>query len=202
MKPSIRHNPVTRVLSLVLLCAGLLVALPSVAGAAQAADASCPGDPSSYVSTMLLTVTPTTAVAGDPVTISGTGYPANVSVTLTYTVGTSTTVLPLGTATTNGTGDFSFPWTVPVGTTAGELHITSSACTLTKTTILAITVSKTTTTIPGGHAPATTPGNRPAGTSPLPTTGSDVLPLVAGGVALLVIGSLVVLSSRKRAQHI
>ena len=194
MKSSIRHNPVTRVLSLVLLCAGLLVAIPSVAGAAQTADASCPGDPSSYASTMNLAVSPSTAGPGDPVSISGKGYPANVSVTLTYTVGTTPTVLPLGTATTDATGNFTFPWTVPAGTTASELHIISSACGITKTTILAISVSRKPVT--------TTPHTGPAGTTPLPTTGSDVLPLVAGGVALLVIGSLVVLSSRKRAQHI
>lgn len=205
MKSSIRNNPITRVLSLVLLCAGLLVAIPSVAGAAQTADAACPPDSSSYASTMVLTVSPSTASAGEPVTISGTGYPPNSTVTLTYTVGTSTTVQTIGTAKVNSTGAFSFPWTVPAGTTAGELHISSSACSISKTTILSITVSKTTTTTPGAVTPTPTAGPAGpshAGTAPLPVTGSDVLPLVAGGVALLVIGSLVVLSSRKRAQHI
>ena len=203
MKSSIRHNPVTRVLSLVLLCAGLLVAVPSVAGAAQAADACTPG---SYASSMVLTVNPTTATAGAPVTIAGTGYPPNSTVTLTYTVVTDTTVQTITTVTTNASGAFSYNWTVPAGTTASQLNVTSSACGTTKTTILAITVAKTTTTVAapaagtGGAAAGT--GGVAAGTTALPTTGSDVLPLVAGGVALLVIGSLVVLSSRKRAQHI
>ncbi len=72
----------------------------------------------------MLTVTPTESGIGSSITVSGTGFPANDLVQISYAVGPGSTARtrPLGNASTNAGGGFSAAMTVPTFAQTGETH--------------------------------------------------------------------------------
>ncbi len=191
MKSPLRRNPVIRTVAVLALALGFFAFAPSTAGAADACEIDN-ASAEAYGNTMTLTIEPSQAQVGDTVTISGSGYPPNC--TLTVTVGGDTL-----SATTDADGNFSVEWTIPAGTAEGPIDVS--------TDVSGLVTHATLTVVAGDDAgPATTvapvtPGGTTGGSGSgiLPKTGSQVLPFLGAGIGLLVIGSLLVLANRKRS---
>ena len=98
---------------------------------------------------------------------------------------------PIGTAVTDASGNFSFPYTIPADAADGSTITFMANCgSVTPKTIVEVSAIAVATTVV------------PASTQPLPRTGSaSTLPLLAAGIAFVVIGGLIVLSMRKRNQR-
>lgn len=128
----------------------------------------------------------TNPTCGSTITLTGEGFAPNTAITLT--VGGVT----IGTVTSDASGNFSFPWTVPC-TTIGTVTVTATDGATTLTINLNVRAEGTTTT-----TRAVTPG----GTTTLPRTGSDSSIYVRVGVLLVSVGGLLVLGSRKRSNKI
>jgi hypothetical protein len=135
---------------------------------------------------------------GRTVSVAGSGFPANTTITV------SLEDLTLGTATTDAggafTGEFSVTdWDLTGGTltaTAGDssaiIDVTLTPCQVTTTSTT--TPEPPTTTTPG----PTTPSN-PATPDRLLVTGAAVVPLLATGALLLASGGgLVAITARRR----
>lgn len=126
-------------------------------------------------------------VCGTSINLTGEGFAPSTEVTLT--VGGQT----IGTVTTDASGNFTFPWTVPCSQ-IGSITVVASDGTTTLNTALNVRSATTTTTT----RPAT-PGGTSGGSS-LPRTGSDSSMFIRVGVLLLTVGGLLVLGSRKRSR--
>lgn len=159
----------SRTLRLLLAACAAGLALLVVAPAAQAQ----PG----YEGGTTFTVSNPSPGCGSSVTLTGTGFAPNASVTLTEQ-GRGT----IGTVTTDANGNFSFVWTVPQPCTPGTVVITASD----GTTVMSVSITIGETG--GAPSPVT-----------LPRTGSDNGNLIRAGVLLVAAGGLLVLATRKRA---
>ncbi|MFB8229618.1 choice-of-anchor G family protein [Cellulosimicrobium sp. NPDC055967] len=70
-----------------------------------------------------ITVDPTTANPGDDVTVDGTGYTPDATVTVEIRDGSGAVVTSLGDVPTDGDGSFTTPITVPEDTTPGDYTV-------------------------------------------------------------------------------
>ncbi|MCO7272261.1 choice-of-anchor G family protein [Cellulosimicrobium cellulans] len=70
-----------------------------------------------------ITVDPTTANPGDDVTVDGTGYTPDATVTVEIRDGSGAVVTSLGDVPTDGDGNFTTPITVPADTTPGDYTV-------------------------------------------------------------------------------
>jgi LPXTG-motif cell wall-anchored protein len=143
-----------------------------------------PTSTSTTTSTVPVKASSTTVTAGGQITLSGNGWKAGSTVTLTL----NSTPVALGTATVDASGAFTKTVTIPADTAAGTHTITVSGTDpagAPRTVSVTITVSAAATTA----APAA---------STLPRTGSSSMPITLAGLALLVLGALLVLQGRRR----
>ncbi|MFF2267441.1 choice-of-anchor G family protein [Cellulosimicrobium cellulans] len=70
-----------------------------------------------------ITVDPTTANPGDEVTVDGTGYTPDATVTVEIRDGSGTVIETVENVPTDGDGNFTTPITVPAGTTPGDYTV-------------------------------------------------------------------------------
>lgn len=190
MKRTKRRTPIVLVAAMLALVCGLFAVTTTSAGAASA----CVVSPEDYGPATTLTTSATSVDNGTSVDINGAGFPANCEVTLEVDGAT------IGTATTDGNGKFTFPWTVPADTPAGSVTITATAGgqVLAATTLEIIdaqpatTTPGTATTVAGGTAGTTSGG------STLPATGAQIGVLVVGGLVMLAAGFALLLWNRGR----
>ncbi|MFJ4230500.1 choice-of-anchor G family protein [Cellulosimicrobium cellulans] len=70
-----------------------------------------------------ITVDPTTANPGDEVTVDGTGYTPDATVTIEIRDGSGTVIATVEDVPTDGDGNFTTPITVPAGTTPGSYTV-------------------------------------------------------------------------------
>lgn len=152
---------------LAIVSLGFFAAVPA---GAQTASGTCGGITNNYEGTPELVANPVTVVPGNPVTIVGTGWPANtgldVSINGAY----------VATVTTNAAGSFQLEYTVPANTTSATIQVSVMCDPVSK--VLSLQVSQ------------------PASSS-LPVTGSNSFPLVAVGVFLVLAGTVVVVAQRR-----
>jgi LPXTG-motif cell wall-anchored protein len=158
-----------------------------VAGAGVSQAQTNPDDPrcqnQGYNVVVTVTVDDTVPVAGQTVTITGTGFLPNEVVTI-YANG-----LAVGTVETSDTGSFTSSYTVPADQAVGT-QIVIQAVGVCDAASLTLVIGQA-----GGGA-----GGGPGGTTGggLPRTGSDVGWLIRLGVLLVAAGGAVVLYTRKR----
>lgn len=154
--------------------------------------------PSTTTTTTTTTTVPAKAssssvTAGGQITLSGNGWKAGSTVTLTL----HSDPVSLGTATVDASGAFTKTVTIPADTTAGTHTISISGTDpagAPRTVSLTITVSAATTA--ASTAPSTAASTAP--TNQLPRTGSSSMPMTLAGLALLAVGGLLVLQGRRR----
>lgn len=163
MKQAMR---MTRLLLAVLLS---IFAFSALAPAAHAQD---------YNNTPTLGVDKPSVTACQVVVITGSNFPPNSTVTLT--VGGAV----IGTANSDASGSFSFPWNT-CGVAPGVQTVTATS----GPTVLSVNV-----TVLGGTTQTTVV------TTTLPYTGSDSTGLARMGAGLVAVGALVVLVARRRMQ--
>lgn len=120
--------------------------------------------------------------AGDSIVFSGTGWPPNVTLEL------AVNGEPIGSATTDATGAWSFTYTVPANASGTQTATISCGSFVLSTQF---SVSGT---------PASLQTVTP--TSTLPVTGSDSLSWVQVGVALIALGAVLVLLTRRRNRQL
>jgi LPXTG-motif cell wall-anchored protein len=154
------------------------VALAAVLGVAFLLLAS-PAGAQDYPGGPTLTVSDTTPVCGDTITISGNDFEPNATVTITWNGE------QIGTTQTNEAGSFSFSYTIPCPFT-GPVNIQASD----GVNVLGISISVG-TEAERIEQPATAVGT-------LPRTGSDNGHLVRAAVALVAVGGLLVLATRRQ----
>lgn len=180
------RSPLVLVAAVLALAFGLF-ASTGTAGAAEA----CVLDPGDYSPSMVLTTSAPEVAAGESVTIEGANFPANCEVTL------EVDGVVLGTATTDDSGAFSFPWAVPGDHPAGDVTIAATAMgEVLATTTLSIIDPTPVTTAPATTAPSPSQGGTGDGT--LPATGAQVGGLVVGGLVMLAAGAALLLWNRGR----
>lgn len=159
--------------------------------AAALALLAAPGSASAqgYGQANFLTVSDTTPVQGQTITITGCCFSGTVVIDL----------LPgsrrLATATAGANGVFQVEATIPSDVTPGPYTITATGTALDGSGTLRL--SEDITVLPAGAADD---GDRRAAGA-LPRTGADSLPLVQIGVALLLVGAGAVLSVRNRRRR-
>jgi len=129
----------------------------------------------------------TTVRPGDTITVSGTGCPANASVTTTFDRSTV-----LGSTTAGSDGTFSLSVTIPSDAVPGRHTITSTCGDLVLSSTITVLGASTGT---GGSTGTGTGGGA------LPRTGTNsTVPLTQIGVGLLAIGGVLMIVARKRRQ--
>jgi hypothetical protein len=130
-------------------------------------------------------------VAGQTIGVTGQGWAAGSTVTLTF----MSSGVTLGTVVANAQGNFSTTVTIPANATLGPHTIQATGPSLANPAVpLTLTASLTvvaSTAAPVAAAPA--PSH-----APLPFTGWDPRGPLLGGLALLIIGTAAVLLSRSR----
>jgi len=146
---------------------GFFAAVPA---GAQTASGSCGGIASDYEGTPTLVANPVTVVPGNPVTIVGTGWPANAGLDVSINGAYAATV------TTNAAGSFSFDYQVPANTNSASIQVSVVCDPVAQ--VLSLQVAR-------------------AASSSLPITGSNSFPLVAVGVLLVLAGTVVVVAQRR-----
>ena len=158
-----------------LIGATLLLALAAAPVAAQTYD---------------FNVTPGTVVAGGQVTVSGQGCAANAQVIITMTEAAPQRavgdVIFTTTITADENGEFTYTFTVPVGTPAGTYEITANC----DGHVFSSFIDVVDTT------PTTTPGN--GSTGPIVRTGSDLNGLGLAGAGLITLGGIILIATRSR----
>jgi hypothetical protein len=192
-------RPVLRALAAPLaLAGGLAVATPLVLAPVASAQPS-------LAAYSLTPLTVTITVNGDTViiTVSGGGFPANITITLTF----ASTPFTLGHTQTDAQGNFTFTGPLPAGLVAGQHTVTASGGGLSGADVVplsaslpgvvAATPAATSTTLAG--TAGTTTASSPSSTN-LAFTGTDVTLTAAGGALLIGGGGVLVISSRKRKQ--
>ena len=180
-----------------------LIVGPAVAGVAMfgvaplvlASTASASPAVAQYgpVSAATLFVSSTTVAPGGTVTVSGTGFDANSTVTLTLDG------VVIGTATTNAAGAFSTTVTIPSGLAAGYYTIiaTDSLGRTSSITIYVTGASTTAVAAPSAAAPSSTSSS----SSGLAFTGTDAAATAGAGAGAIALGGLLVLGSRRRRRN-
>ena len=168
--------PITMVVALV--AATTLVAIGPSAGAAS----PYPGNGCA------VTMTKVTALPGDQLTVTATGYPAGAEVTFTL----HSTPVVLGTVAADASGNATLVFTLPPGTTPGLHQITANGvplglCDPDVSANLMVDAASVTSTTTG------------AGT--LPRTGTNSAELVQVALVLIAVGGLITLATRKRRQQ-
>jgi hypothetical protein len=134
-----------------------------------------------------IVVTPGSVVAGNDVTVTGTGCPPNVPVTISIQLQSGGPIIQVGTGTTGPDGTFQVVFTVPADTEPGVYIVIASCGAISQHALL--TVREPTGTGSGAGAPAPTSLSR---------TGFNLVPYVQAGVVLMTVGALLVLVTRKR----
>jgi LPXTG-motif cell wall-anchored protein len=161
---------------MLVLGALLVTVMATVAISATAASAQyVPGTPG-------VIVDPGSTTVGGTVTVTGTGCPANVPVTIK--IGTVT----VGTFTSNDAGNFSEKITLPPGIAPGQYTVHALCGDLDLTAVLSVTALPPTTVVATTTATTTT----------LPKTGTDSGAWVKIGLSLVAVGGLLVLATRRR----
>jgi LPXTG-motif cell wall-anchored protein len=157
---------------LLVLGALLATVVATIAVPATVASAQYQPNPPGVV------VDPGTVTVGGKVTVTGTGCPANVTVTIK--IGD----VVVGTVTSDSSGGFTDNITLPPGIAPGTYTVHALCGDLDLTAVLAVTavpVSVTTVTV-----------------ATLPRTGTDSGVWVKIGLSLVAIGGLLVLATRRR----
>ena len=150
------------------------------------------------LTTPAVTVEPSTVEAGKTVTVKGTGFAPESSVTLTL----HSEPVEVGTATADENGAFSAEVTVPATTEAGEhtLVAASASPSVTASAPLTVTRAPAAPTQEPSAAPSPSSSAAPApdqgGTGGLARTGSDAV--LAGVVAALAAGAGIAFVRRSR----
>lgn len=165
---------------------GLLLALAlsfATANAASAQATPCSTNITGYESTAILQFSTTDVQPGQTVNILGSGFPPGAEIPL------SVGGVAIGVATSDGQGNFTFPYTIPSNAVAGNLAVSSTCGAFVLTSNLRVQIGSNVVT-----NPPTTVSN---GT--LVVTGSALtVPLTTAAVVLIVGGGLLVLAMRKR----
>jgi hypothetical protein len=130
------------------------------------------------------------AVRGQTVGVTGEGWAAGSTVTLTF----ESTPVPSGTAVPNAQGNFSTTIIVPLDATLGPHEVVATGPSLADPAV-PLTLSASLTVVASATAPAAA---APASHAPLPFTGWDSRGPLLGGLALLILGTAVVLVTRSR----
>lgn len=131
------------------------------------------------------TANDTNPECGTPVTLTGTGFTPDATVTLTHE-GKS-----IGTVTADASGNFTFVWT-PDCSLSGNQVVTANDGTHNMSITLAVRGKGTPPAPPTTVQPVT----------PLPRTGSSSTTVLAQvGIALIAAGGLIVLAVRKRSNR-
>lgn len=168
-----------------LLVAAALAAMFAVGGLSQAgaqAQGTC-NLPAQYQGSVTFAASVTSAVPGQTITFTGSGWPANTTIPITIN-GAS-----VGTTTTNASGQFSFTYTVPA----------SASGTLTASVDCGAVVVSSSVSVSSGSASTALPVQRVSTGSTLPVTGSQAIGFVQVALALLAAGGLALLLARRRA---
>jgi hypothetical protein len=162
--------------------------------AAPAAPSAAPTDAPTTLTTtdgVLTTVTP-----GQQITVIGTGFLPNSSVTIIV----YSAPIVLGSAVTDAAGDFSVPITIPTTLDVGAHNIVASGVDpsgAVRFIRMAVTVSAAST--PGSTSTSTDTGTGAVTSSgSLPFTGTPALQLGVGGLVIIAVGTLSVASARRR----
>lgn len=158
-----------------LLAAAFLVAMPTAASAQDDVE-SCAVDIADYEGSAIISISPLTIAPGGTVTITGEGFPPDVSVPLFFNGD------EIGAPVTDEDGAFSFLYTVPADATTGTVTFEALCGAFTLTTNLTVTAGQVTPTT-------------------IPVTGSDSTGLVQVAAALLAVGALLVFVSRRQVQR-
>jgi LPXTG-motif cell wall-anchored protein len=161
-----------------LLVAGLTVGLLLTASPAGAQQYP-PG-------AFFLSLSDTTVVPGQTITVTGAVTPGATSVTFTF----FSVAQDLGSATPDADGNVSTSLTIPTDATLGDHTITATDST-------GLEVSADVTVVSADGAGAGAPGAAGAAGA-LPRTGSDSLPLLPVGAGLVAVGGVILLVTRRR----
>jgi len=165
---------------LVGVAALLFVAASAFFVAPAGAQTSCSASPT-YNPSATLGASPITVTQGQSVTITGTGFAPNCSVTVTALGQTVTT-------TTDAAGGFTAVFST-AGIAPGSYIATAVQSDLSLSTNFNV--------VAAAVQPVVTAA--PVSTGTLPTTGSNsTAPMVSAGLGLLAVGGLLVLFARKR----
>jgi LPXTG-motif cell wall-anchored protein len=166
-----------------LLIATMALALAPTAGAKTTV---------SYTGGCAIMLSKVTAIPGDKLTVSASGYP--VGVTVTFTLYSKPVVLgtAVAVANGNGTGTATLVFTLPANTTSGMHVITATGtppgqCDPSVSTNLMVSANTGTTAATGGGT--------------LPRTGTNSALLFQIALLLIALGGLVTLAARKRLAH-
>ncbi|MCU1372662.1 MAG: cell wall anchor protein [Ilumatobacteraceae bacterium] len=140
-------------------------------------------------------VSPGTVVAGGSVTVSGKGCSPNAPVTITMVEGAAQKavgdVIFETTITSDENGEFTFTFTVPVGTPVGTYEVKAECNDGVVFSAFIDVVDSTTAT--------TTPGTGSTGSSgPIVRTGSDLNGLGLAGAGLITVGGIILIATRSR----
>ena len=169
------------VLMMLVLVLGILVALAPATSAQQ-----CPTTAPYPPVTGTLTVSETVVEPGDTITVSGSGYAPNSSVTVTMEREGGGTPTPLGTFTTNSSGSFSGDVEIPETTAVGRYVMRASG-----SDGQCIGVARV---LSAGFTVRAAAAAAAVG----PRTGTDVLPWLILAVAVIAVGGALVLVGRRR----
>lgn len=162
------------------LAASLLCVLVAVAGLIGLLSwhSSASADPYPPSSGCSISVSDTTVTAGETVSVTGSGFPANTTVTLTL----HSTPAALGTVRTDANGSFRDSVTIPASASAGDHTIVASSGSVTcQFDPVKTSTGTSTTTSANGGTPAST------GFAAITATGI-ALALLAGGLAFVLVG--------------
>jgi LPXTG-motif cell wall-anchored protein len=161
---------------MLVLGALLVTTMATLAVTATTASAQyVPGTPG-------IIVDPGSTTVGGTVTVTGTGCPANVTVTIR--IGT----VVVGTATSNNAGNFTFTVKLPPSIGPGQYTVHALCGALDLTAVLSVSALPATTTIATGGT--------------LPKTGTDSGLWVKIGLSFVAVGGLLVLATRRRRRLI
>ena len=176
--PAIRHHfPIMKKLLLIALLVLAVVAVP-VAAFAQ------------YPPAPAVTINPTIVEPGGTITVTGTGFCPNSTVTIRIKDAQGTTVATFTTGA-NATGSFSTPITVPSNLAAGRYTIETSG---TDSGCQTARVLSSNFTVRAAAAAARAPG-----AAGLVATGADVLPWLLVAIAVIAVGAGFWVYSRRRS---
>lgn len=139
-------------------------------GASPVLGAKSPTSGTTSAATATLAVTPTSALPGAALTISGSGFGWHQKGTLTFDGA------QIGTFSSNNKGAFSKQWTLPTGAASGTHTLTATTPSVSASTSLTVqAVQTTTTTATPSPSPTATPSPSPTPSptpSPSPTGAS------------------------------
>lgn len=138
-------------------------------------------------------VSPGTVVAGGSVTVSGKGCSPGAPVTITMVEGAVQRavgdVIFETTITADENGEFTYTFTVPVGTPVGTYTITAEC---NDGVVFSATID-----VVDATTPTTTPGGGST-TGPIVRTGSDLNGLGLVGAGLITVGGIILIATRTR----